>query len=137
MFLGRLLYTAIPHGRHGTGSGSPYATLHYAVWCIGARGVVFRDDGGQRTARGVCGAVFVTPVLDGLVLVIIFVQGNFMLAGITITILAANSNHCWLPKHYLSCTSVIFEATGFQLPMQIYALQWSIHRHSSNQDSLT
>ena len=75
MFLGRLLYTAIPHGR----GGSPYATLHYAVWCVGecgarhvrgavrcfdsrgARGAVFRDAGGQRTARGArggCGAVF-------------------------------------------------------------------------------
>jgi len=31
----------------GTGSGSLYATLHYAMCCVGVRG-----------ARGVCGAVF-------------------------------------------------------------------------------
>jgi len=40
------------HRCHGTGSGSPYATLHYAVWCViaraarGVRGAVFRDAGG-------------------------------------------------------------------------------------------
>jgi len=42
----RTLYMAFPHVRHGTGTGSPYAMLQYAVWCVGVRGacgLVFHD----------------------------------------------------------------------------------------------
>ena len=100
---------AIPHGRHGTGSGSPYATLHYAVWCVGARG-----------ARGVCGPRAVRCF------VMVAVRAPRAIRAVR----AVRAVRCFVTPKNFCCKieSVEFKHNGTSLSVRSHVSQTEIHQ---------